>query len=649
WRTMASIGVDDAFIGVCKNIYADSFYTVLNTASGMTDPIRHRVGVYQGCPLSPQLFITGILPLVRALEQEPDAGVSLAADARPTVAAYADDLKVFSDSKAGVKKLHACVAAFLKWTTMRANPEKCAALSLTKDAHGRPATDELQLRLDGEDIPQLDLHSSYQYLGVGDGFDHVQRRSEMAPTLLDMKLQTTALLRSGLAPWQIIRAIKTYVLPQATYLLQHTRPLLLQLKGYDRVLTKGLKHLLRLPKGTTTSFMYAPIEKGGLGFVPMHELHAVLQVSNLYCMLHSPDSMIRDVARAQALQVIQKRFDYDFEYWRSRTDELIQLFLNSELVDSPHARAKKRPGDIGSIWIDVQRHLHTYKLRLSQEEVEGEQRWLQFRLPHTNAPLNARNVTNQLTHFMKLTHANNWKAMKDQGRSTRVHGGAGSEFIKHGKGLHDQDYEFALRARLNQVPTRATLKRQRLRNNGQCRQLGCNRPETLAHVLNHCSSNMDAVTARHDIVLRAITKRVARRNEREGMSFKVNETVTGFDGAALRPDIQLFNTREKTAAIIDLVVAFDDQPTDDSNTSNLRSAHNHKVTKYDPIKRHLQHQGWKVHVGAIVYGSLGSVMPSNFSEYTKHLGLYKKETRVLEREVSVTTIAASRRIWKLHT
>ncbi|GAB9476684.1 reverse transcriptase [Globisporangium polare] len=649
WRTMESIGVDRNFVSVCQNIYSDSFYTVTNTATGMTDPIQHRVGVYQGCPLSPQLFITGIIPLLRALEQLPDTGVPLATNERPAVAAYADDLKVFSDSKAGIKKLHTCVEQFLKWSTMRANPAKCAALALTKDSHGRPAADDLALHLDGEAVPLLDLHSSYQYLGVGDGFNHVQRRAEMAPKLLDMKKQTTALLRSGLAPWQVLRAIKTYVQPQATYLLQHTRPLLVQLKGYDRVLTKGLKHLLRLPKSTTSCFVFSPIDKGGLGFVPLHEQHALLQVSNAWLMLHSSDPMIRAVARAQVLQIIQKRFDYDYEYWREKTDELIQLFLNSELSDSAHARPRKRPGDIGSSWIDVQRHLRTYKLRLSQEEVDGEQRWLQLRLPRDAKPLHARNITHQLTCHMQQQHWSDWKALKDQGRSARVHGGPGSEFIKHGKDLWDQDYEFALRARLNQVPTRATLKRQSLRSNGQCRQRGCSRPETLAHVLNHCTTNMDAVTARHDAILSEIDKRVSARNKGASKTVKVNETVDGYTGPAFRPDIQLLDATKKTAAIVDLVVAFDDQGTDDPSSSNLRAAHDHKTTKYDPIKKELEHKGWKVYVGAIVYGSLGSVLPSNFNVFTTQLGLHKKETRMLERSASTKCIKASRRIWKLHT
>lgn len=184
---------------------------------------------------------------------------------------------------------------------MRANLAKCAALALTKDSHVRLAADDLALHLDGDAIPLLDLYSSYQYLGVGDRFNHVKLRAKMAPKLLGMKKQTTSLLRSGLAPWQVMRAIKTYVQSQATYLIQHTRPLLVQLKGYDRVLTKGIKYL---PKSTASCFMFSLIDKGGLGFVLLHEQHALLQVSNAWLMLHSPGPMIRAVARAQVLQII---------------------------------------------------------------------------------------------------------------------------------------------------------------------------------------------------------------------------------------------------------------------------------------------------------------------------------------------------------
>eukprot|EP00644_Phytophthora_capsici_P019107 jgi/Phyca11/52202/gw1.560.3.1 len=94
--------------------------------------------------------------------------------------------------------------------------------------------------------------------------------------------------------------------------------------------------------------------------------------------------------------------------------------------------------------------------------------------------------------------------MKDQGKTARSHGGAGSGFLTRPRGLWETDYRFAVAARLNQLDTHSVLKRRRLRSHDRCRQPGCSRAETLAHVLNHCPGTMDAVRGRHDDALKHI-------------------------------------------------------------------------------------------------------------------------------------------------
>jgi hypothetical protein len=309
------------------------------------------------------------------------------------------------------------VAKFLNWSTMKANPTKCAALAVTTDRNGNPTADaDFVLKLDDEVLPTLDLHSSYSYLGIGDGFNHVKRRFVMGPKLLQMKKQTAVLLRSGLAPWQILRAIKTYIHSQATYLLRHTRPVQEQLQSYDKFLASGLRHLLRLPKTATTHAIFAPIANGGLGFVPLADLHAVLQISHVWQMLHSQDPTIRDVARTQAIAVIDKRYQLHREHWKDRDDELIQLFLNSELQNSPFAPIKRHHGDIGSLWVDVQRQLRIRQLRFSRQEIDNEHHWLQLVVPHDDRPLHTKNITSQLTRTAQTKYTDAWKQLKDQGK-----------------------------------------------------------------------------------------------------------------------------------------------------------------------------------------------------------------------------------------
>ncbi|KAF1313197.1 reverse transcriptase, partial [Globisporangium splendens] len=652
WRVLGMLRVDAAFIERAQNIYEDSHFVVNNAHDGPTDPIRQEIGVYQGCPLSPYLFIAALIPLLRGLQELPGVGVPLAENFRPCVSAYADDIKIFSDSASGIRSAHQLVERFLKWTTMRANPSKCALLAVTTNSRGNPELDtELQLHLDGTPIPRLTLSDSYAYLGIGDGFDHIQRRFALVPKLGELKKNVVALLRSPLAPWQILKAVKTYIYPQVEYALRHLRPLHSQLQGFDRVLSKGLRHLLRLPSSATTAFMYAPTSHGGLGLLPLTELHAALQIAHGWQMLHSKDHTIQAVARTQITQIIRKRYRLDEEYWKERTEEAIQRFLNSDLDSSLTNIRKRRNGDIGSLWTDIQRHLATHQLRLADvvDPSSGERQWLQLKTPSSRDWLEHTTVLRQVKLHMKNAHLNRWKEMSDQGRTVRAQGGPGSSFLTRGTGMWDNDYVFAVQARLNQLDTRSVLKRKRVRTNATCRYAECRSTETLAHVLNHCPGTSDAVTKRHDSALKLITDtlqpRVLRSQER--LQLRVNETVEGMAGQ-LRPDLQLFDTRSKTVVVADLAITYEDHQQDGPEFSSLAASAQRKIEKYQPIKVHLMQQGWTVHLSALVYGSLGSVLPGNFKVYTEELGLLKKDARRLNTTISTEAIKASRRIWNLH-
>lgn len=59
--------------------------------------------------------------------------------------------------------------------------------------------------------------------------------------------------------------------------------------------------------------------------------------------------------------------------------------------------------------------------------------------------------------------------------------------------------------------------------------------------------------------------------------------------------------------------------------------------------------GWRVHVSALVYGSLGSVLPSNYKVLTEQLRLTKRNANQLNRRISVACVQASYKIWRLHS
>ncbi|KAH9141257.1 hypothetical protein AeRB84_014574 [Aphanomyces euteiches] len=437
---------------------------------------------FQGCPLSPLLFIAGMAPLINALDALAcEHGIKVAPNVHLATTAFADDIKVFSRSPAGIQALHATVVAFLDWSMMTANPAKCVFLGVFfKDSRQVPC--DFSLAIAGAPLPQLSLFDSYAYLGIREGFDHVHTRFQLEANLNDMRRQITALVQSPLAPWQIIKAIKVHVLSQLDYGLRHVKAPLSQLKSFSTFLTKSLQHLLRLPTTATNEFFYAPPTSGGLGFLPLDELRAASILAHACQMLNSPDDTIQAVAREQLRAVIHKRYTIDSSAMTASGDTLLQHFLNDTLQDQPVATMKRQHADISSLWTDVQAALRLFDLRFRTRN--GDQ--FDIKLPHMSKSHTSKNVAREIKMHIKLMHVERWNELKDQGRTTLLHGLEGSKFLLTGHHLWDADYRFGIAARLNQGDTRSVLKRRRLRANRACRHCGPSAPETLGHVLQCC-------------------------------------------------------------------------------------------------------------------------------------------------------------------
>ena len=275
---------------------------------------------------------------------------------------------------------------------------------------------------------------------------------------------------------------------------------------------------------------------------------------------------------------------------------------------------------------------------------------LQLRVPHHAKWLDHRDVLRHVKLHLKNKHWERWAAMKDQGKAARTLGGAGSAFLSRPRGLWESDYRFAVGGRLNQLDTHSVLKRRRLRAHDKCRFPGCSRSETLAHVLNHCAGTMDAIRTRHDDALKLIERAIASSAGAgtDRVELRVNQTVPSLPGPALRPDLQVYNHTTRTVSVVDLAVAFEDQGDDDPRSSSLARIAGLKRAKYDGIKRHLERQGWTVHLSALVYGSLGAVAGGNLAVYTEQLGVLKGDAKRLDKQLSAECIKSSRRIWNLH-
>ncbi|KAG6616315.1 reverse transcriptase [Phytophthora cinnamomi] len=415
WFVLEKLGVASSFISRCKDHYSDAAFIISNAKDGSTAPIGQHIGVFQGCPLSLHLFTAVLIPLLLALQGLPEVGVQLSKDDTPSVTAYADDLKVFSSSRVGTKNQHNLMQRFLKWSGMRANPAKCSSLGVVPAVNTVLKPDNIKLHINGEEIPSISMSQSDEYLGIGDGINHEQRRMEVVPLLTMVKRQAPALFTSGLAPWQVLKAYKVYLLPRLEYSMRFQRPLSSQFDGLDKHIQRGFRHLLRLPADANYEFLYSPTSCGGLGLLPLAEMHAAIRVAYGWKLLHSQDAQVQRVARAQLGLVVRKRHNIDEPYWKGKEDMMLQLFLNNKLAESPYARKKPHHSDISSLWSDIQEHVHTYALSFetapettTDTVTSGPQAVpqgaLHLRVPHFKDWLGRKTVLRHLKLHLKLKH-----------------------------------------------------------------------------------------------------------------------------------------------------------------------------------------------------------------------------------------------------
>ncbi|KAH9103825.1 hypothetical protein AeMF1_019933 [Aphanomyces euteiches] len=640
WRVLSGLGIPDSFVALVRDIYSNAS-TVVSTREGATPPLEQRCGVFQGCPLSPLLFIAGMTPLIEALQaMSTECGVELSRGTCTSVTAFADDLKIYSRTPQGITRLHTLVADFLSWTTMTANPSKCALLAVdfVNRSHVQAPMD---LSLDGLPIPRLSWNDAYTYLGVREGFQHTHVRFQLTDKLRSLRHEAIALINSGLSPRQIFKALKVYTLSQLDYALRHVRATKSELVSFTTFLYRSLRHLLRLPAHSCNDFFASPPSCGGLGFLPLDEHRDAIVLAHGYQMLHSIDPTIQALARHQLREIIASRYIIDQRDMEDCGDALSQHYLNGTMDTLPFVLPRRTHSDISYMWTDITRSLQRFKLKFQSSNGEH----FQLTVPHLDKQLSPKTVARHIKTHVKLMHADAWESYRDQGRTVNLHGDIGSKFITSHIDMRDSVFRFGIAARLNLIETRSVLKRQRVTGNDRCRHCGSRMPETLSDVLQSCPHNDGPIRYRHDSSLRVLTRAIMRANPDSVL--RINSSVPGFPGELLKPDILLTNEGKKEVVICDLAVSYEDDQRIDGKTIFERKAET-KTSRYLPLSRYMTQQGYSVYSCALVYRSLGSVAPANLDILCRLFNVPKSSANRLEAILSAQHVELSRAVWRFH-
>jgi exonuclease III len=132
WQIMEKFGYPRTFIAFIQALYSKVNVKV-QYGSGTTDKITAAISIRQGCPLSGQLFILYLEPLLRQLERRL-TGVRLLQHSSKTCA-FIDDVNIFIGEEKDLVTAKEILTAFCCWTGAIVNRGKTYVMGLGRWQH----------------------------------------------------------------------------------------------------------------------------------------------------------------------------------------------------------------------------------------------------------------------------------------------------------------------------------------------------------------------------------------------------------------------------------------------------------------------------------------------------------------------------------
>ncbi|XP_026465938.1 uncharacterized protein LOC113369394 [Ctenocephalides felis] len=408
---------------------------------------------------------------------------------------------------------------------------------------------------------------------------------------------------SLLAPWQKIDAVNTFIVPQVEFHLKNGNVAKKILHRFDKQVKRSVKKWAHLPQRASAEVLYLSYKEGGFNILPAAVLADIGQVVHAHRLLTSKDRATAELSRATLADVVRKRVGHE-----PNTEEIVGFIKFGTSGD-----LGKPANDITTTWSRLRTAVRRLKPKINLQLGLDE-------LTVDNAPVSRENAESSLRAAARRFYKERLLRKPDQ--------------EKQGGFTRFAEWKFIHRARLNVLP----LNGSRPFGSGdkRCRRCG-QHDETLPHVINHCKPHLNAITKRHDsIVQRLIT---AAKKPADGALY-ANQPIPEYDGQE-RPDIVIIDNREKTAAIIDIAVPFENR------TEAFQTTRQLKKDKYAALAEHFRAKGFRTTVDAFIVGSLGGYCSRNWTALAA-LKVNKKYAVLMKRLMVSDTIRWSRDIYVEH-
>ena len=301
---------------------------------------------------------------------------------------------------------------------------------------------------------------------------------------------------------------------------------------------------------------------------------------------------------------------------------LSDLAEQGQLIKHHIAQSSKDP-KVKGVWVSRNRRLHkpTQKLR----KVFGPD------LPSLRSEAKKTLSVIQRQDLQKTV-----EQLSVQGSWSKL--GFGEEVERKWKGvlwsLPSTVTQFASKAALDVLPTRANLLRWRMACDGSCPRCGVK--ETLQHVLNHCEHLLlsGAYKWRHDCILQEMFRMLSSKKTTQTqilVDLPGHEYMLPFTpDSAWRPDLVLYD-EGVDITFVELTVPFEE---------NVYGAHKRKTEKYQKLLENAKNAGFVPALHCVEMGSRGLPGPS-WTALAKKFPFGK----TLTQKCSALAIRASFYIW----
>ena len=163
WSCLKSFGLGGKFSRLLQTLYSDHKCKA-ETIGGWTDWVHSKIGVKQGCVLSPLLFNLYLTKVEKALLQS-NLGI-LVGNTKIPALFFADDMVLMAESEEDLNILLTILIDTLLSISLFINFDKSELLIIGKNLNSRysdlwPITDSF-----GNTLGQLKIVDSYRYLGI---------------------------------------------------------------------------------------------------------------------------------------------------------------------------------------------------------------------------------------------------------------------------------------------------------------------------------------------------------------------------------------------------------------------------------------------------------------------------------------------------